>query len=231
MGETKKMVAATGFQRGGYEHDELKTTFKNILKTKDKFIEYTRFSLRSAKDIFKKGGHVTSVFKDQVFRLFYDNRREIQESKLFKASNSVDMSNILLNSKPLNNINECKTQRFLSKFPITNPFNTTNSNRAGTLYKSRLEIGVRNFIKGYYSSNETYGFTGTEFRYAREIIDFIYGIESTKSLRLSLSSISKLKNRRIIQKPVPHTRENIELCAYIKKKFPHFRDDLFLKTS
>jgi hypothetical protein len=228
LGETRKLAATTGFQRGSYNHDDLRSIFKDILKTKDKFMEYTRFSLRSAKDIFKKGGHVTSVYKDQTFRLFFDNRREIIEPKGFK--DSFDLSSILLDSKPLKNINHCKTQRFLSKFPITNPFNKTNSARTGSTYKSSLEIGVRCFIKAFYSSNEKFGLTGQEFRYNREIIDFIKGIKSTKSIKISSDSISKLKNRRMIMKPVPRTRENIEFVRYVKERFPYFRDEMFLKS-
>lgn len=223
------MAAATGFQRAGFEHNELKCIFKDILKTKDKFIEYTRHSLRSATDIFKKGGHVTSIFKDQTFRLFYDNRREIIESDEFKASGSFDLSDKLLDSKPLTNVNCCKTLRFLSKFPITVPYNKTNSNRTGSVYKSSLEIGVRNFIKAVYSSNESFGLTSYEFRYTRELISFIYGYESAKQIKLTLNSVSKLKNRKIIIKPVPRTRENLAFCKYIKEHFPKFNVDLFLK--
>jgi hypothetical protein len=73
------MVAATGFQRQGYERSELVTLFKGILKSSEKVFEFTRKSLRGAKDIFNKGGHVTTVLKDQSFRLLYDNRRKIIE--------------------------------------------------------------------------------------------------------------------------------------------------------
>jgi hypothetical protein len=49
------------------------------------------------------------------------------------------------------NINQCKTFWFLSKFPITIPFNKNNENRAITSYKKNkkknIELGVRNFLK------------------------------------------------------------------------------------
>jgi hypothetical protein len=229
LGETPKLAAATGFQRGGFEHNELRGIFKEILKTKDKFMEYTRHSLRSAKDIFNKGGHVTSIYKDQTFRLFFDNRREVIEPEEFAASGSVDLSNKLLDSKPLLNVNSCKTLRFFSKFPITVPYNKTNTNRTGSTYKSSLEIGVRNFIKAVYSTNEKFGLKGKEFRYIHELISFIYGFESTKHIKISLNSVSKLKNRNIIMKPVPRSRKNVAFCKYIKERFPEFREDLFLK--
>jgi hypothetical protein len=73
------MVAATGFHRKGYEKDELVTLFKETLKSKEKLFEFTRGSLRSAKDNFQKGGNVTKTPKDPLFRLFFDNRRKIIE--------------------------------------------------------------------------------------------------------------------------------------------------------
>lgn len=63
------MVAATGFQRKGYEKDELVTLFKETLKSKEKLFEFTRGSLRSVKDIFQKGGNVIMTLKDQLFYL------------------------------------------------------------------------------------------------------------------------------------------------------------------
>lgn len=188
------MVAATGFQRTGYLKSELVTMFKDILASSGKFLEFTRKSLRGAKDVFTSG-HVTTVEKEQTFRMFYDNRREIIEPKGFSG---FDLSKILLDSKPLQNINQCKTLRFLSKFPITTPFNKNNTNRASTAYKSGLDIGVRNFIKAYYSQNNLFGFNGTEFKNVKDMITFISGHHPAKSMKMSLHSISKLRNRKLV---------------------------------
>ena len=42
-----------------------------------KTIEFPHTTLRSALDIYKKGGHVTKVFRDQKYRLIHDGRREM----------------------------------------------------------------------------------------------------------------------------------------------------------
>lgn len=210
------MVAATGFQIKGYEKSELITLFKNTLKAPSKLFEFTLSSLRSSKYIFNKGGNVTEVLKDKTFRLFYDNRRIIEPTDFNYAKNH-DISNILLDNEPLNNINQCKTFRFLSKFPISLPYNKNNANRSTTLYRSKLELGLRNFIKAYYSKNEKLGLRGNEFKHIKDIISFISGNRSTNDIKISISSVSKLKNRRLIWKPVPPTNENLALCKYIKK--------------
>jgi hypothetical protein len=228
------MVATTGLQRPGFKEPGVKqgliTQFKDLLKSGEKFAEYTRKSLRGAKDIFDKGGHVTTVMKDQIFRLYYDNRRRIIDNR--ESTNSVDLSNVLLDSEPLKGIDQCKTLRFLAKFPTTKPFNKNNANKALTGYKSGLEIGVRNFIKAYYSKNETFGLKGTEFKYVKDLINFINGSMSTKlkkdKIKISISSVSHLKRRKLFHRPVPKTDENIRFAAYIKLRFPHFNEELFL---
>lgn len=227
MGVESDIIATTGFQRGGYDKNELIEIFKNTIKNPEKVIEYTRKSLRSAKDIFDKGGHVTSVLKDQNFRLIHDNRREMIHGITIK--NVSDLSKKLLDSKPLIDMDHCKTLRFLSKFPFTLPYNKNNTNRAQSTYKSHIELGVRNFIKAYHSPTQKFGLQGNEFKFAKDLITFINGIVSDKVLRLSVNSISKLKNRRPIIKPVPPTPDNLRFCELVKQKYPYFRDDMFLK--
>jgi hypothetical protein len=229
MGIGSEIIATTGFQRAGYEKSELIETFKNTLKSPEKIFEYTRKTLRSAKDIFDKGGHVTTIIKDQNFRLIHDNRRNIIHKGILPKG-CVDLSNKLLDSKPLLDMDHCKTLRFLSKFPFSLPYNKNNTNRGQTRYKTHIEIAVRNFIKAYYSTNNKFGLLGNEFKFTTDLITFINGITSTKELRLSVYSISKLKNRRMIFRPVPPTNENIRFCKMVKMKYPQFRDDLFLKN-
>jgi len=167
---------------------------------------------------------------DQTFRMNHDGRRTIIEPEHLKKSNNiVDLSNILLDSEPLKNLNHCKTLRFLSKFPITLPFNKHNTNRSKTRYKTRLEVGVRNFIKVFYSSNEKFGLKGNEFKFTKDLISFIYGHTPAKNIKISLSSISHLKHRKLIWKPVTRSNENLAFVEYIKLHYPYFNSELFLK--
>lgn len=237
-------IAATGFQKRDYEKDEMVTIFKKILSSDHKEIEYTHFSLRSARDIYDKGGCVVSKYKDQKFRLLFDNRREIvsgdvstfvqiggKSKKLLTGYdlNPNDMSNRIVDSKPLRDINHCKTLRFISKFPNTLPFNKYNANRNKSLYKSKVEVAVRNFVKAYYSTNEKFGLFGNEFRYVKDMISFIYDCKSTQGIRISQQSISNLKGRQLIWRPVMDSNETREFVQHIKLRFPYFNDDLFFK--
>lgn len=228
MGIESGIKATTGFQSAGYTKDELVKILKDTLKGKNKDFEYTRTSLRSAKDIFKKGGHVTPKLSDQKFRLLYDNRRQIQEPEGFTG---FDLSNVLLDSTPLQSSLVCKQMRYMSKMTYILPYNKNTSRRRVSVYKSYLEVGVRNFIKGYLSSEPCFGLLGHEFKFMKHLISFINGFESTKDLKISLTSISNLKHRRIIIKPVPQTKENKAFAQYVKSRLPHFDVSSFLKNS
>ena len=54
---------------------ELLTLLEGCLKSEVKTIEYVQSSLRSASEIYKEGGNVTPKYRDQQFRMHYDNRR------------------------------------------------------------------------------------------------------------------------------------------------------------
>lgn len=110
------------------------------------------------------------TLKDQLFRLFFYNRRKIIEPEWIETMGYNDHGNILLDSNSMKNINQCKTFRFLSNFPITISFNKNNENRAVTYYKTNIELGVRNFIKAYYSKNESFGLRRDEFKYVKDLI-------------------------------------------------------------
>jgi hypothetical protein len=169
---------------------------------------------------------------DQAFRLFHDGRRRILEPDYIKNTiGFCDMSNVLLDSAPLYDMYHCKTLRFLSKFPITLPYNKLNANRSKTKYRTKLEIGVRNFIKAFYSNNNNFGMRGDEFKLTKDLISFIYGYSPAKDVKISVSSISHLKNRSLFRKPVPRTNENLAFVEYVKRKYPYFRDDEFLKEN
>ena len=234
LGIESKIKATTGFQSKEYEHSELVKLFKNVLKGPEKFFEFTHKRLRSAKDIFNKGGHVTAIFKDQKFRMFYDNRRQIIEPKGFKGH---DLSNILLDSAPLLNAVQAQKQRFLSRFPFTLSFNKQSSFRVGSVYKSYLEIGIRNFIKGFVCKEPCFGLRGDEFKSYSELMFFIFDFESVKnikfpkSIKISEQSISNLKHRRLIWRPVPRTTDNLAFATYVKSRLPHFKIEEFLQKS
>jgi hypothetical protein len=226
LGMGSKIKATTGFQSKGYEHKELVSFFKDCMQKEDKFFDYTQQSLRGAKDIWQKGGHVTRKFRDQVFRLYYDNRRQIVETEDFKDH---DMSNKLFDSRPLHSKSDCIRLRFLSKLPFNLPYQRNSSKSKNTSYKSYLNIAIRNFIKGYLAKEPRFGLKGTEIKSYKDIMSFISGFEPAKDVKLSKQSISNLKHRRMVFKPVIKTKDTLTFANFVKEKIPDFSLELFFK--
>lgn len=197
------------------------------MKSDSKTFDFTQTRLRGANDIFKKGGHVTRTYRDQVFRLLHDNRRQIVDKS---ENTNYDMSDKLCDSTPLNNKLECLKLRFLSRLPFTLPYNHSTSKPKNAKYKSYLGVAVRNFLKGYLSKEPCFGLRGDEFKSYKDLISFIYGNTSTNEIKLSKPSLSNLKHRKIIFKPVLKTKETLNFARYVKEKLPHFDVDLFLRS-
>jgi hypothetical protein len=229
LGFEGKLKATTGFQSHDYTRDELVKSFKEVLAREDKQFDYTMYSLRSAKDVFKKGGHVMTIAKNQKVRLLHDNRRVILEPSGFTGH---DMSNRLFDSKPHQTAINCKKVRFLSRFANNMPYlrNLPVKNNSRAKYKTFLEIGVRSFIKGYLAKEPCFGLKGYEFTCYRELMNFILGFDLSKDIRITKQSISSLKMKQTFLRPVPKTRENISFVSYIKSHLPYFDDTNFFKN-
>ncbi|KAI1430456.1 hypothetical protein GGR50DRAFT_702051, partial [Xylaria sp. CBS 124048] len=76
--------AATGFQVRYLEKEFLIEEFTRLMGDKDinGVIEYIESGLRSATDIFKRGGHVIAKYKDKRFSLNYDDKRRILDENV-----------------------------------------------------------------------------------------------------------------------------------------------------
>jgi len=95
-------------------------------------------------------------------------------------------------------------------------------------YKSYIETSVRGFIKACLS-DKRYGIPVDYFASYKSIIEFIRLYEPANEVKLSISSISHLKNRNAISRTVPRTPENEGFISFVKSKIPSFNDDLFFK--
>jgi hypothetical protein len=76
IGFESQILATTGFQNRSYKNrEELVELLTGVMKSETRTLEFVQSSLRSASDIFKGGGNVTGKYRDQIFRMHYDNRR------------------------------------------------------------------------------------------------------------------------------------------------------------
>lgn len=166
------------------------------------------------------------TYKDQIFRLLFDNRRQIIEPLNF---NSLDFSNFILDSMPLNSVEECSRIRFISKIQRTSIYNKNTSITKGNVYKHFLDLAVKNFIKGYLNKEPLFGLQGNEFKNYKELKDFIMAYEPAKHMLISTQSISNLKHRKMIFKPVIKRKETLDFIEYVKTKIKSFNENEFFK--
>jgi len=139
LGINSNLKATTGFQAYNYQQIELNEMFIKILKNqnRDRNIEFIQSSLRSALDIVKYGGHVTKKYKDQKFRLLYDNRREIIDN--------------LTSVKYIKNVNDVVNQSN-SINVISNSNSNSNSNSKNDILKSNEDNNI--IIDNLFNDND-----------------------------------------------------------------------------
>lgn len=227
VGIDSKIIASTGFQRTIYKDKaELFSIFLDTFKSDAKTLEYIQFRLRSASDIYKKGGHVTPVYRDQLFRMHYDNRRLIIDPTNNECY--TDFNDCLLDSKPVITVETASNLRFISKINKTGLYSKqTSAGSKNSSYRTYEDLAVRNFIKGLLSTPPKFNLNRTELDSYRKIIDFIQAYEPR--MKYTVASISALKNRPIKWKSVPRTVQNEAFIKYVLTKFKDFDINAFYR--
>ena len=219
--------ATTGFQVRNINLDDLKGKFLDVLSKEDKSLEYIQFSLRSAKDIYVKGGHVTSVYKDQIYRLHYDNRRLIQTPEKFEGE-PYDLSKTLLDSVPVRSKEVSLNLRNVSKMHKVKIYNKNTSGLNSNIYKDYTDLAIRNFIKCLVTGENLFNLDNRLKTYS-DIINFIKSYKPNKNI--TKQSISNLKNRKVPFKSIPLTSDTVDFANYIKRTFENFDIEGFLNFS
>ena len=219
LGFESKIIATTGFQHI-YRKDDMWIAFSEIYASEEKSVEFVQSRLRSASDIYKKGGHVTMVYKDQQFRMHYDNKRLLECKETFDG---------LLDSKPHENIKQGENLRGIGKVYKTKQYSRfANLGVGGTKYLKPVELAVRNFVKGLLSEPPMFNLHRVGLESNQKIVDFIHRFNP--EIKITVNSISLLKNRSIKWKCVPRLKETEEFGGYIKQNIDSFNPELFFRS-
>lgn len=218
-----EVKAATGFQTKGLDYQFLDELFTKTLSGGDRIIEFVQSGLRSAKDIYLKGGHVTRTYTDRVFRMEFDNKRVLNIPE--GLNNLQNLENTLLDSSPADNAGILKRLRFLGSIHKLRNYNKSTTKLTGKNYKSYIDLGIRNFIKGCLNDPPAYNLT--KFKDYASLIEYIKSYKP--DYKISKSSISHLKNRKVAVKGVPKTPETLAFVEFVKLKNPSFDEATFFK--
>lgn len=190
-----------------------------------KTIDYVTSSLRSAKDIYLKGGHVTMEYKDQTFRVLYGNTRKVID----KTHPRYDHSSTFLQTVPWESVEECLTARKYAQIGKNTGIYQKNTGGGITLgkYKSLAEIGVRGFLKDVLNNRN--GVSMSQFGGYNGLIDFVNRglfycgisvgrkLDSTYLSKLKFATLGKVPKRKTA--PDLSGKQVRDFLVYVKSHF------------
>lgn len=241
LGLSSDLRATTGFQNRTYSQKELADLFLPLLgntNADNRNLEYIQTSLRSAIVISKYGGHVTRTFSDHRFSLNYDNRRFILDElnivgpfiEVINCNNcnfNHPVNEFFFDSIPFNNSLECFNVRSITKSNRLGSYNRRTNFLTRNKYTNYTDLAIRNFVKGLIKNPLDSHFVeiANELNNYNSIIDFILSYKA--NYKISKSSISNLKSRKLIEKQVPRLPETVDFVDFVKIRFPNFDSDKF----
>lgn len=165
----------------------------------------------------------SKTHKENVENVENENENENENDKT-KQNLRIHM---LLDSKPLSNRVICFNLRAIaSKFRV-NEYNKRTSISSNKSYKNYSDTGIRNFIKGLLCTPPKYPGIASILNNYSLIIEFIKKYDS--KYKINKSSLSKLKQRQMVIKQVPKTKETVLFVEYVKRRFPNFDETNFFK--
>jgi hypothetical protein len=216
LGLEGKIKAMTGYQVN-VETSELVDKVLGIIQG-DKTLPFVQFSLRSAKEIYQKGGCVTAKLQEKVLNMKHDNRRSViglsQKDNGFYAY-----------SLPHENIVSCKKYRLISALGMKrfNVFYPSDSSKS--FDNSYSSLTKRMLVRALLQNPELFGFANTRNFSRSEIVEFLakYGITCRKDF------VTKQKTFQFIPKTLPSTHNVLAVLNSIKKDHSLMNLDAFLR--
>ena len=226
LGFESKIIATTGLQHF-YTKNDMVEVLVETFKSEGKIIEYIQSRLRSPSDIYKKGGHVTMIYKDQNYRMHFDNKR-VLEAPIERQIREGVLSEVLMNSRPLSTTCHGENLRYISKIPKVKQYSRFSGTVGKTLrYKKMEDLAVQNFVKGLLSNPPMFNLHRVGLESYKAIVSYIKNYNS--SIKITEDSIASLKNRSIKWKSVPKTKETEAFVKYLLNKFKIFDEGCFFR--
>jgi len=204
---------------------DLVEIFNQTIKSEHKTIEYVQSSLRSASELYKHGGHVTMKYRDQLFRMHYDNRRKLAWEPTIPST-----CEVLIDSQPLQTTKEGENLRSISGMYKKKLYGKyTSLSTSVNKYKNNDDIAIRNFIKGVLTTPPLFNLPLEAFSSRQALIDFIDGYKPGHGYRVD--SITRFKHRDVKILVLQKSKETENLVRYIKNTFEEFDENSFYAMS
>ena len=223
LGLGSKVIATTGFQHRAYASRELlQAGFLESIKSEYKTLGYIQSTLRTASDIYKKGGHVTMVYTDRQFRMHFDHRRLLQWESTIPST--IEQ---LIDSKPIANVTQAKNLRYIARMSKTKLYTKFSSVKSLNSYKDEDELAIRKFLKGLLSTPPCFNLSRDDLLSYPLIIEYIQNYNP--KLKYSPATLAKIKKSvnslGVKWLPIAKSKESEKFVEYVLLKFPDFDVD------
>ena len=210
LGLSGGIKALTGYQRNEPIEQTITKVFDSINATK--IIPFIQKSLRSAKEIYQKGGHSTIKLNERNFNLKFDNRREIVEDH-----------GTYCTTKPfVHSFNSVQARLISSfgsgKYRVYSPISSTQCK--GDAYLTLTRRMLVRILRDDLSQNLKLNLNRSE----------IARVMGEIGLSCSLNFISKQKDRKVIYNSIPPTEKTLVVLEKFNRVFPSFDKNLFLRN-
>jgi len=208
LGLSGGIKALTGYQR----HELIEETIDKVIKSFNgsKQIAFIQMSLRSAKEIYLKGGHLTLILNERFFNLKFDNRREITDCKGTYHLTKPFIH--CLNSTQNRLISGFGSGRYRKYSPIS------KTQCKGDAYLAL----TRRMIVRLLRDSELIQIKLTRL----DILKILKEI----GLKGSLNFISKQKGKLPIFNSIPSTEKTLVCLKKLKNIFPFFKPEILLRN-
>lgn len=223
-GINSSIIATTGLQRQEFnlyepvDKEALIGILSETVSSESHELEYVQKSLRSAKTISLEGGHVTPIYRDQIFRMCSDNRRRFHEEPL-------DLGGSLYDSSPVLNVLEAKTLRYLSSRHRTKIYNQTSYSGGHTKYRKYSDLCIRAFIKLLFAKSELLRGAWGDFSCYSDIIKFISGYPGKDKVKVKINKFQlamlKFRKSSILFRDIPRTPIAVDFFNYVWEHYPY----------
>lgn len=151
----------------------------------------------------------------------------------FDKSSDDDIDNIkkflLLDSMPIEDALMGKNLRYISSKHRITEYNQRTSTTNLNSYRNYSDLAIRNFVKCLLMNPSLFPTISDDLDTYEKIIAFIHSYDP--KYRISKSSISNLKHRKLIFKQVPRTVETLQFCDFVKLHYKDFDDGLLFQQS
>lgn len=217
LGIESQIIATTGLQHRAFRgKDEMLKQFIETVKTEIKTLGFVQSRLRSATEIYKKGGQVTMVRRDQIFRMHFDNRRLLDWETTIPSTIEK-----FIDSKPLLDISQGQNLRFIGRLSKNKQYGKYTSIKTVTNYKSQEEVVIRNFLKCLLSSPPLFNLY-YDFANYQEILEYIHSYNPQLKLTSDDIAILKYRTKTVQWLHIERTKTGDDFIEYVKIKYPNF---------